>query len=79
MCPNHLHVPCLPNKLFYGSTQESWLMGDKNIYNKSEKFVWMEMNFVLVMNRGCNPSGLGSRLIVVVRQWVTEILAVHNF
>ena len=35
---------------------------------KQERFMWMEINFVLEKNGGHTPSSLGSKLIVMVRQ-----------
>ena len=35
---------------------------------KQERFLWMEITFVLGKNKFHNPIGLGSKLIAVVRQ-----------
>ena len=44
---------------------------------KKQRFVWMEINFVLGKNRGYMPNSLGGRLLIVVRQ-ADENLAVSK-
>ena len=39
---------------------------------KQERLIQTEVNFVLRKNGGHNPSGLASRLIAVVSEWVNE-------
>ena len=59
----------------------------KEIPEKQERSVWMEINFVLEKNRGHKPIGLGGGSIVVVKQvgseWVmqftTVLLKFDNF
>ena len=48
-------------------TQESRHTGEKSKCHEKERLVWMEINFALGKNGGHNPSGLGGRLITVVR------------
>ena len=65
-----MHLTTIP----YGSDHAEYtrksqleLTEDKSKCHKKERFVWMEINFVLGKNGGHTPNSLGDRLIVVVR------------
>ena len=45
---------------------------------QEERFMQMEINFVLGKNGGYKPSGSGGKAIIVASEW-DEILAVYDF
>ena len=64
----HVHLTTFP----YGSnhaecTRKSQLELTEDKSHEKERFVWMEINFVLGKNGGHTPNSLGGRLIVMVR------------